>query len=144
VIAFLAVQYLRLVYRTNRWQRVGYDISDRLFAEDRRLIFCFWHSRLLMMPFAGAGGLIAAGAGAALIATVFAAVYHAEIVAQRTGEPFGTLILAVAVTLGVVLLHEPLTGGIAVGFALILAGSVLAARAAPDRAAPERTAPART
>jgi Ca2+:H+ antiporter len=29
---------------------------------------------------------------------VFAAVYHAEVVAHRTGEPFGTLVLAVAVT----------------------------------------------
>src|SRR3954449_4161184 len=53
---------------------------------------------LLMTPFAGAGGLIAAAAGAVLIATVFAAVYHAEVVAHRTGEPFGTLVLAVAVT----------------------------------------------
>jgi drug/metabolite transporter (DMT)-like permease len=40
---------------------------------------------------------------------------------------------AVAVTLGVLLLHERLTGGIAVGFVLILCGSVLAARAAPAR-----------
>jgi len=55
VIAFLVAQYVRLVYRTNRWQRVGYDISDRLFAENRRLIFCFWHSRLLMMPYATYG-----------------------------------------------------------------------------------------
>ena len=39
-----------------------------------------------------------AAAGVALIATVFAAVYHAEVVAHRTGEPFGTLVLAVAVT----------------------------------------------
>jgi len=53
---------------------------------------------LLITPFAGAGGLTAAAAGAALIATVFAAVYHAEVVAHRTGEPFGTLVLAVAVT----------------------------------------------
>jgi len=53
---------------------------------------------LLMTPFAGAGGLIAVAAGAILIATVFAAVYHAEVVAHRTGEPFGTLVLAVAVT----------------------------------------------
>ncbi len=53
---------------------------------------------LLMTPFAGTGGLVAAAAGAALIATVFAAVYHAEVVAHRTGEPFGTLVLAVAVT----------------------------------------------
>src|SRR5215475_7744124 len=48
--------------------------------------------------FVGAGGLVAAAAGAVLIVTVFAAVYHAEVVAHRTGEPFGTLVLAVAVT----------------------------------------------
>ena len=53
---------------------------------------------LLVMAFAGAGGFIAAAAAAILIATVFAAVYHAEVVAHRTGEPFGTLVLAVAVT----------------------------------------------
>jgi drug/metabolite transporter (DMT)-like permease len=40
---------------------------------------------------------------------------------------------AVAVTLGVLLLHESLTAGIAAGFVLILCGSVLAARAAPER-----------
>jgi Ca2+:H+ antiporter len=33
-----------------------------------------------------------------LIAAVFAAVYHAEVVAHRVGEPFGTLVLALAVT----------------------------------------------
>jgi len=54
---------------------------------------------LLIMPFAGPGGPMAAAAGAALAATVFAAVYHAEVVAHRTGEPFGTLVLAVAVTI---------------------------------------------
>jgi Ca2+:H+ antiporter len=53
---------------------------------------------LVLTLFAGADGLIAAAAGAALIATVFAAVYHAEVVAHRTGEPFGTLVLAFAVT----------------------------------------------
>ena len=35
---------------------------------------------------------------AALIASVFAAVHHAELVAHRVGEPFGTLVLALAVT----------------------------------------------
>src|SRR5258705_1615803 len=34
-----------------------------------------------------------------VIASVLAAVHHAEVVAHRTGEPFGTLILAVAVTI---------------------------------------------
>jgi Ca2+:H+ antiporter len=48
--------------------------------------------------FAGGGAVIAALAGAVLIGAVFAAVYHAEVVAHRVGEPFGTLILALAVT----------------------------------------------
>src|SRR5579864_8825287 len=47
---------------------------------------------------AGTSGAMAAAAGLVLIATVFAAVHHAEVVAHRTGEPFGTLVLAVAVT----------------------------------------------
>lgn len=35
----------------------------------------------------------------ALAGSVFAAVHHAEVVAHRVGEPFGTLVLAVAVTI---------------------------------------------
>ena len=46
----------------------------------------------------GVGALLAALCAAALIGAVIAAVHHAEVVAQRVGEPFGTLILAVAVT----------------------------------------------
>jgi Ca2+:H+ antiporter len=46
----------------------------------------------------GKGGALLAAAAAVLIATVFSAVYHAELVAHRIGEPFGTLVLAVAVT----------------------------------------------
>lgn len=42
--------------------------------------------------------LAAAVSAVALIGTVFAAVHHAEVVAHRIGEPFGTLVLAVAVT----------------------------------------------
>ena len=53
---------------------------------------------LLTALLAGVDGLVAAAAEVALIATVFVAVYHAEVVAHRTGEPFGTLVLAVAVT----------------------------------------------
>jgi Ca2+:H+ antiporter len=41
---------------------------------------------------------LSAAVGVVLIATVFAAVYHAEVVAHRVGEPFGTLVLAIAVT----------------------------------------------
>jgi drug/metabolite transporter (DMT)-like permease len=44
---------------------------------------------------------------------------------------------AVAVTLGVLLLHERFTLGIAVGFALVLTGSVLATRKSRERVAAE-------
>src|SRR5215470_10070907 len=54
---------------------------------------------LLLNVVVGAGTVIAVATGGVLIATVFAAVYHAEVVANRTGEPFGTIILAIAVTI---------------------------------------------
>ena len=44
----------------------------------------------------GAG--LALACGAALIAAVVAAVHHAEVVAHRVGEPLGTLVLALAIT----------------------------------------------
>jgi Ca2+:H+ antiporter len=47
---------------------------------------------------AGVGTLLAVVCGIALMGAVFAAVHHAEVVAHRVGEPFGTLVLAVAVT----------------------------------------------
>ncbi len=53
---------------------------------------------LILAMVAGLPGLLAPIAGIVLIGTVFAAVYHAEVVAHRIGEPFGTLVLAVAVT----------------------------------------------
>ncbi|HMX09994.1 MAG TPA: ionic transporter y4hA, partial [Burkholderiaceae bacterium] len=46
--------------------------------------------------FDGGWTLVAATAG--LVAAVIAAVHHAEVVAHRVGEPFGTLVLALAVT----------------------------------------------
>jgi Ca2+:H+ antiporter len=54
---------------------------------------------LLVAAFiAGVGTLLGILCGAVLIATVIVAVHHAEVVAHRVGEPFGTLILALAVT----------------------------------------------
>ena len=46
----------------------------------------------------GVGTLLAIVSGFSLIGAVLAAVHHAEVVAHRVGEPFGTLILALAVT----------------------------------------------
>jgi len=47
----------------------------------------------------GAGGWYVALLAPALILAVLAAVHHAEVVAHRVGEPFGTLLLAVAITI---------------------------------------------
>jgi Ca2+:H+ antiporter len=44
-------------------------------------------------------GIFVAVITVALAASVFAAVHHAEVVAHRIGEPYGTLVLALAVTL---------------------------------------------
>jgi Ca2+:H+ antiporter len=55
---------------------------------------------VLVATFAGrVGGAVVIGPEVVvLVATVFAAVWHAEVVAHRVGEPFGTLVLALAVT----------------------------------------------
>lgn len=49
----------------------------------------------IVLPF---GNAIAAACALALIGAVIAAVHHAEVVAHRVGEPFGTLVLAIAIT----------------------------------------------
>ena len=54
------------------------------------LLVATWHRELALLPVV----LVSLG----LAAAVLTAVHHAEIVALRVGEPFGTLILAVAVT----------------------------------------------
>lgn len=51
---------------------------------------------LLLVSFAGS--VPVALSATALIAAVLAAVHHAELIAHRVGEPFGTFLLAVAVT----------------------------------------------
>jgi drug/metabolite transporter (DMT)-like permease len=80
------------------------------------------------------GEVVAAVATLGILCTALAFLLFFALIAE-VGPVRATVITyvnpAVAVTLGVLLLHEPFTAGIAVGFVLILAGSVLAARAAP-------------
>src|ERR1700723_4535390 len=47
----------------------------------------------------GLSGIFVGVIALALAGSVFAAVHHAEVVAERVGEPLGTLVLALAVTL---------------------------------------------
>ncbi|KYH03557.1 ionic transporter y4hA [Bradyrhizobium sp. DOA1] len=53
---------------------------------------------ILIKQFVSSGGSVTTIAAITLIGAVFAAVYHAEVLAHRIGEPFGTLVLALAVT----------------------------------------------
>jgi Ca2+:H+ antiporter len=47
----------------------------------------------------GMGGFFVAFVALGVAGAVFAAVHHADVVAHRIGEPYGTLVLALAVTL---------------------------------------------
>jgi Ca2+:H+ antiporter len=53
---------------------------------------------LVVAGIVGVGTLLTVLCGIGLIGVVIAAVHHAEVIAHRVGEPFGTLLLAVAVT----------------------------------------------
>src|SRR5437588_7927802 len=62
-----------------------------LFAATTALRFTFTPSP--------AGLVFAAALLVILFGTVFAAVHHAEVIAKRIGEPYGTLVLTLAVTI---------------------------------------------
>ena len=67
----------------------------------------------LLIP-ANAGIVVNFLAIIALIINVLSAVHHAEVVAHRVGEPYGTIVLAVAVTLleASIIVSLMLTGGV--------------------------------
>ena len=52
----------------------------------------------ILIGLAKMGALGTAAAVIVLIGSVLAAVHHAEVIAHKVGEPFGTLVLAIAVT----------------------------------------------
>ena len=61
------------------------------------LLACLWSTDLAHAR--GWGGLVFLGLLAAgMLGSVLAAVHHAEVIAHKVGEPYGTLLLAVAVT----------------------------------------------
>jgi len=65
-----------------------------------------WHKAIPILALAllvatmalPAGPLLTAASSLMLLAAVIAAVHHAEVVAHRVGEPYGTLVLALAIT----------------------------------------------
>lgn len=51
VLCWLGAQYIRFVYATGRWSVVRGDIPQALWERREPFILCFWHGRLLMMPY---------------------------------------------------------------------------------------------
>ena len=48
----LASLLIRLVWLTSRWRVIRPPGLESLWNSDRPIIVCFWHARLMMMPFA--------------------------------------------------------------------------------------------
>ena len=51
VVAALAAQYIRLIHLTGRWRVIGEEIPRRFWDRGQPFLVCFWHGRLLMMPY---------------------------------------------------------------------------------------------
>lgn len=50
-IVAAGIGYLNLVRATSRWRTVGAGTPERLWAAKQPFVVCFWHERLLLMPF---------------------------------------------------------------------------------------------
>lgn len=85
---------------------------------------------LLVLKFAHVvpadNGFVLAAAAVLLGATVFAAVHHAEVIALKVGEPFGSIVLAVAVTVIEVALIVSVLAGATQGSEFLARDTVIA------------------
>lgn len=50
-ISAIGAGHVRFVHVTTRWTTVGRETPERYWAEGRPMIGCFWHNRMLLMPF---------------------------------------------------------------------------------------------
>jgi lysophospholipid acyltransferase (LPLAT)-like uncharacterized protein len=51
LLCAVGAAYVWFVYRTTHWQIVGREAAERLWAEQKPFLGCFWHGRMLLMPF---------------------------------------------------------------------------------------------
>lgn len=73
LLARIAAWYIGFVFRTTRWQKLGWEYPQHYWRNHKPFITCFWHNRLLMACFAWEGPhmfhmLISAHADGQLIA----------------------------------------------------------------------------
>ena len=50
-LSAIGVGYVRFVHATTRWTTVGGDTPEKYWAAGQPMIGCFWHNRMLLMPF---------------------------------------------------------------------------------------------
>jgi lysophospholipid acyltransferase (LPLAT)-like uncharacterized protein len=50
-VCFLVASYIRLVHFTGRWSELRPELADPYLTGNKPFIYCFWHGRLLMMPY---------------------------------------------------------------------------------------------
>ncbi|MFO0995685.1 MAG: lysophospholipid acyltransferase family protein [Alphaproteobacteria bacterium] len=51
-VTWIVALYIRIVHRTSRWTVIGRDIPESLWQAGRPFVLCFWHGRMLMIPYA--------------------------------------------------------------------------------------------
>ncbi|MGB1546919.1 MAG: lysophospholipid acyltransferase family protein, partial [Alphaproteobacteria bacterium] len=52
LLGALIAFYVFLVYRTSRWSVEGREHPQPFWDSDKNFIVCFWHGRMLMLPYA--------------------------------------------------------------------------------------------
>ena len=91
------------------WERACRPLPSKLDQTQATLTLAILSHWSVYLPLVGmallaaatqlpVGALLGTACGIALIGAVIAAVHHAEVIAHRVGEPFGTLVLALAIT----------------------------------------------
>lgn len=50
-LSWIASLHIRLCFASGRWRTLGVEAPGKLWAEGKPFILCFWHGRLLMMPY---------------------------------------------------------------------------------------------
>ncbi len=49
LISYLLALYIKLVYKTTRWQVIGRENPEQYLKKDQPFLVCFWHGRLAML-----------------------------------------------------------------------------------------------
>ena len=51
IVCWIAAKYIKLVSSTLKWKYLNKSYIEKLWKSNENFIICFWHGRLLMMPF---------------------------------------------------------------------------------------------